>query len=141
MARPSYVLQKDEEVKIAKSKEMIELQKDGWVNIRQANEEDLSGVEIKAEPINHDPVPEIETKVFSPQFSSPEFQTEPEPEIEVKEDAEVTKAPVSDSNSKTKTKTTKGIPKDLVCPHCGVKARTVSSYKKNHGDNCMRLVK
>lgn len=137
MARPSYVVQKDSEIKIVKSKEMIELQKDGWVNIRQANEEDLSGVEIKIQPIKHEPVPEIETKVFSPQFNSPEIQTEPEPKIEVKD----VKAPVSDSKSKTNTKATKGIPKDLVCPHCGVKARTTSSYKKNHGDNCMRLVK
>jgi hypothetical protein len=141
MARPSYVLQKEQDVKIVKSKEMLELQKDGWVNIRQANEEDLSGVEIKIQPIKHEPVPEIETKVFSPQFNSPEIQTEPEPKIEVKEVTEVTKAPVSDSRSKTKTKATKGTPKDLVCPHCGVKARTASSYKKNHGDNCMRLVK
>jgi hypothetical protein len=29
------------------------------------------------------------------------------------------------------------IPEDLVCPHCGSKARTETSYLKNHGDNCL----
>ena len=28
-------------------------------------------------------------------------------------------------------------PDDLICPHCGSKARTEKSYLKNHGDNCL----
>jgi hypothetical protein len=27
-------------------------------------------------------------------------------------------------------------PDELLCPHCGARARTEASYLKNHGDNC-----
>jgi hypothetical protein len=45
-----------------------------------------------------------------------EPEPEPEPEPEVK---------------------SASIPEDMVCPHCGSKARTETSYLKNHGDNCL----
>ena len=32
------------------------------------------------------------------------------------------------------------VPEKLICPHCGAKARTESSYIKNHGANCSRYI-
>lgn len=32
------------------------------------------------------------------------------------------------------------LPDDLLCPHCGTKARTEKSYRKNHGDKCFRAL-
>ncbi|AUS02048.1 hypothetical protein NVP3058O_130 [Vibrio phage 3.058.O._10N.286.46.B8] len=33
------------------------------------------------------------------------------------------------------------LPEDLLCPHCGTKARTEKSYKNNHGDKCYKALK
>lgn len=32
------------------------------------------------------------------------------------------------------------ISKTLTCPHCGIKANSKTSYIKNHGSNCIRLL-
>lgn len=32
------------------------------------------------------------------------------------------------------------LPTDLVCPHCGTKARTEKSYNNNHGDKCFKAL-
>mgnify|MGYP000106075629 FL=1 len=32
------------------------------------------------------------------------------------------------------------LPKDLLCPHCGTKARTEKSYNNNHGDKCFKAL-
>lgn len=50
-----------------------------------------------------------------------------------------TETTVVEDVSEIETKDGDDSPTDLVCPHCGAKARTIESYNKNHGDNCFKV--
>lgn len=161
MARPHYICQKEKEVKVVSSQDMMELVKSGWVNVRKATPEEVSSVSVVSVPvIEHSKVEEIEKKTYSPQFNKPEEIESPQPDIEIKSENDkdnlTDKDIVSGNKSKKvsqhnktnkrNTKNTKSNKntkntKDNVCPHCGVKSRSKESYEKNHGDNCIRLIK
>jgi hypothetical protein len=67
--------------------------------------------------------------------SAPEVTTPVVEDIKTQETPEV-KVPKTKKVEKKESE----IPEDLVCPHCNAKARTESSYMKNHGDNCSMKV-
>lgn len=91
--------------------------------------------------------------------SEPVIKTQNAPTIETKsnvdaEDTEVIEEPIEDDevieevveddevieDAEDNEPETPDIPEDRVCPHCGTKARTDSSYLKNHGENCARNI-
>ena len=81
------------------------------------------------ENISEPSVPEITTQPMPDlQTSDVEISTQATPELEVKEPEIEVKVDES------------AVPEDLVCPHCEAKARSESSYLKNHGDNCSMKV-
>lgn len=158
MARPHYICRKEKEVKVVSSQDMMELVKSGWVNLRKATPEEVSSVSVPV--IEHPKVEEIEKKTYSPQFNKPEEIESSQPDIEIKSENDKVNLTYKDNDSGNKSKTvsphnktnkrntkntksnknTKNT-KDNVCPHCGVKSRSKESYEKNHGDNCIRLIK
>ena len=75
----------------------------------------------------------------------PEIETKPAAEIEVSEPEAIEVADVveevieevKDDEGDPPPLELPSIPEDLVCPHCGVTARTEKSYRRNHGDLCL----
>lgn len=133
MARPMYTVQKGDCVKTVTSAESLELKTQGWVVLGKVGEEKKLTIEVQ-------PTPVIETQeqiVLDPQYK-PKIE-QPKEELETKEVQEVQETQVV-AEHKSETKTDKKT-KSLKCPHCSATARTEKSYKRNHGDNCVRALK
>jgi len=55
-------------------------------------------------------------------------------QVEVKPEPTAPTAPIIEEVIEEET--THNLPEDLKCPHCLSKARSESSYRRNHGDAC-----
>ena len=132
MARPNYIITKDGEQKVVKSKELASHQSNGWDMLRQATPEECNDLPTSVvQKIETAPRPIISISV------KPEIETS-DPVIPEYTVSTVENKKVKNSKPKqTKSKKSK-VPDDLVCPKCGIKARTEESYTKNHGAKCFR---
>jgi hypothetical protein len=119
MARPSYILEKDNERVTVKSKDVPAYEKRGYVNLGKADE---------AEVPKHK-LPAIETS--KPATMSPQFI----PKVKAQE---VKKIEIPEATL-METKSTE-VPEDLVCPVCAIKSKTEDNYIRLHGDKCTRAL-
>ena len=82
--------------------------------------------------------------ITSPEPIKLETKDEDEPEDEpvsdivetIESDVETLKDPEPEDEPVSEKDPEPIFPEDLICPHCGSKARSEASYLKNHGDSC-----
>lgn len=146
MARPMYNIEKDGVTKTVKSVDMLVLTKQGWTNLGAVsldnNQQPVHTQEVKHGNITPQFTPKLDTnnpsELETSNNESNSLETTPPKKLSNKQP---NKSSIKTSNTKNTNNNKSRVPKDLICPHCSATARTEDSYKKNHGDNCIRKVK